>query len=431
MKVLFVHNNFPAQFKHLARSLVRDPENSVAAVGTRTARGVGGVRLLKYGVQDTDTSVTHPFARRFDMECRRAEEVLYALTTLQSSGFVPDLVIAHPGWGETLPLRAMFREAGIVTYCEFYYAATNRDVGFDPEFPVPGLDGQVGLHLKNASTLLALADCDIGLSPTHWQRSTYPAQFHEKIRVVHDGVDTDAIRPDPAARFRLPSGRYLGAGDEVVTFVSRNLEPLRGFHVFMRALPSILAARPNAEIVIIGGDDAGYGVRAPGGGSWRKAMLDEVGPYIDRKRVHFVGRVPYKAFVSALQLSSAHVYWTYPFVLSWSLLEAMSAGGLVIASDTEPVREVIDGDTGLLVPFFDVERLAETVVDALSHPRRFKQMRARARQRVVEHYDAERVCLPRIMSILKDESPSSSAVTDAPGSFRTRRVRAISSGTAD
>ncbi|MDC7786705.1 glycosyltransferase family 4 protein [Rhodoplanes sp. TEM] len=424
MNVLFVHNNFPAQFKHVARALVRDPGNAVAAVATRTARGIPGVRLLKYGVADMDTSATHPFARRFDLECRRAEEVLYALTSLQTSGFVPDVIVAHPGWGETLPLRAMFPAARIVAYCEFYYAATNRDVGFDPEFPAPGLDGQVGLHLKNAATLLALADCDIGLSPTEWQRSTYPAQFHDKIRVVHEGVDTDEIRPDRSARFRLPSGRHLGQGDEVVTFVSRNLEPLRGFHVFMRALPAILAARPAAEVVIIGGDDPGYGVRAPEGKTWKQTMLEEVGRAVDRRRVHFVGRVPYRSFVAALQVSSAHVYWTYPFVLSWSLLEAMSAGGLVIASDTEPVRELIDGRNGRLVPFFDAEQLAAAVIEALAHPERFEAMRAEARRHVVELYDSERICVPRTLALLAGEAGETAGAHGAarPSRARSRRV---------
>jgi glycosyltransferase involved in cell wall biosynthesis len=216
----------------------------MAAVGSATARAVNGVDLRKYILTDGDVAATHPFARRFDLECRRAEQVLYALTSLSASGFVPDLIMAHPGWGETLPLRTIFPNARIVLYCEFFYGVESRDVGFDPEFAETGVDGHVGLHLKNAATLLALNDSEVGVSPTAWQRSTYPREFHNKIHVIHEGVDTDIAKPAPEAIFRLPSGRELRRADEVVTFVARNLEPLRGYHVFMRALPRILAERP-------------------------------------------------------------------------------------------------------------------------------------------------------------------------------------------
>src|SRR5216683_2168193 len=164
MNVLFVHNNFPGQYQHIARSLARDPQVHIAAIGSSTAQEMDGVRLLKYSLGDVDVAASHPFARRFDLECHRAEQVLYALSSLASSGFVPDIIMAHPGWGETLPLRTIFREAKILLYCEFFYGMEGRDVGFDPEFPATGADGHVALHLKNASSLLALADCDFGIS---------------------------------------------------------------------------------------------------------------------------------------------------------------------------------------------------------------------------------------------------------------------------
>src|SRR5215472_3013072 len=251
MNVLFVHNNFPAQYRHIARALVRDPSVKVAAIGTMTSRGMNGVDLRKYTLTDADVSVTHPFARRFDLECRRAEQVLYELSSLSSRGFVPDLIMAHPGWGESLPLRTIFPKARILLYCEFFYAMHGRDVGFDPEFPETGNDGHVALHLKNASTLLGLLDSDAGVSPTQWQRSTYPQEFQKKIAVIHEGVDVDLAKPEPDATFRLPSGRQLRRSDEVLTFVARNLEPLRGYHVFMRALPRIMAARPRAEVIVV------------------------------------------------------------------------------------------------------------------------------------------------------------------------------------
>jgi glycosyltransferase involved in cell wall biosynthesis len=410
MNVLFVHNNFPAQFQHVARALVEDPTVGVAAVGSATARAPKGVKLAKYSLNDADVSATHPFARRFDLECRRAEQVLYALSSLGSSGFKPDVIMAHPGWGETLPLRTIFPQARLIVYCEFFYGVDGRDVGFDPEFPETGVDGHVALHLKNASTLLALSDADCGVSPTVWQHSTFPKEFRGKISILHEGVDADLAKPAPEATFRLPSGRELTRADEVVTFVARNLEPVRGYHIFMRALPRILAARPHAEILVIGADGTSYGALPPPGKTWKSLFLDEVAEQIDKKRVHFTGQLPHRDYLRALQVSSAHVYLTYPFVLSWSLLEALSTGCVVIGSDTAPVREVIDGANGILVPFFDPNQLAERVIEALAHPRRFHSIRANARRTVLDRYDLKRICLPKLMAFLRgSESQSSPA----------------------
>jgi glycosyltransferase involved in cell wall biosynthesis len=400
MNILFVHNNFPAQYRFLIRALTREEGHNLVAVGSPTARAVKGVKLLTYAMDGADVSATHPFARRFDLECRRAEQVLYSLTSMVASGFVPDVILAHPGWGEALPLRSFFPRARILVYCEFFYGAAGRDLGFDAEFPESGLDGHVALHLKNAATLLALSDCDRGTSPTKWQRSTFPRRFQHEIDVVHDGVDTDMAKPDPEARFRMPSGQTLTAADEVVTFVARNLEPLRGYHVFMRALPRILEERPHAQVVIVGADGTSYGMPPPPGTTWKSKYFQEVAGRIDTSRVHFVGRLPYNAYLTVLQISSAHVYLTYPFVLSWSLLEALSTGCAVIASDTAPVREAIDGENGSLVPFFDVTTLAERVIEVLARPHQTRSMREKARQSVIDTYDAERICVPKVMALI-------------------------------
>jgi glycosyltransferase involved in cell wall biosynthesis len=400
MKVLFIHNNFPAQFQHLARFLVVQSGVQVAAIGAQNASPIKGVRLLKYALTDVDVSSSHPFARRFDLECHRAEQVLYALTRLAASGFIPDVVIAHPGWGEALPIRSVFPKARLIIYCEFFYGISDRDVGFDPEFPFTGLDGNVGLHLKNAATLLALSECDAGISPTNWQRGTYPTIFRDKIAVLHEGIDTSKVRPAPKSSLRLPSGRLLTAKDEVVTFVARNLEPLRGYHIFMRALPRILTERPHAHIVLIGGHGTSYGAAPPRGTTWQSVFLKELGGKIDLQRVHFVGHLPYPDYLRALQISSAHVYFSYPFVLSWSLLEAMSAGCMIIASDTAPVREAVDEKNGILVPFFDVRQLADRVIEALVHPERHLAIRAAARQTIVDKYDLKQRCLPALATFI-------------------------------
>ncbi|GGC67670.1 glycosyltransferase [Chelatococcus reniformis] len=399
MNVLFVHNNFPAQFRHVAPALAKIAGVRVAAIGTWTARDVEGVRLERYRAEGP-SSQAHTFARRFDAECRRAEEVIYAATKLRSSGFEPDVIVGHSGWGETIPLREMFPRARIVVYSEFYYRSRGLDVGFDPEFPSYGVDGMVGLNARNASQLLALADADIGISPTQWQRSTYPPELQAKIQVIHEGIDTAIVAPNPGATFELASGRRLTRDDEVVTFVARALEPLRGFHVFMRALPEIQRAQPKAEIVIVGDTVTPYGLRARGGRSWKEVFLGEVEGRLDMSRIHFVGHLAYEHYLSLLQISSAHVYLTYPFVVSWSLLEAMSACCAVIGSDTPPVREIVRGGEGLLVPFFEPSAIAAQVVAVLEKGQAFDGMRQRARQRILDGYDKATVCVPRLMSLL-------------------------------
>jgi glycosyltransferase involved in cell wall biosynthesis len=335
------------------------------------------------------------------MECRRAEQVLYSLSTLKASGFQPDIIFAHPGWGETLPLRTVFPDARILLYCEFFYGRDGRDIGFDPEFPEGGLDGGIALSLKNAATLLALSDADRGVSPTPWQRSTFPRHFQRMIDVVHEGIDVDEVRPWSDAAFRLPDGRVLKPGDPVITFVARNLEPIRGYHAFMRALPRVLDRLPTADVLIIGGHGTSYGTKPPRGTTWKTMFLNEVAGRLDLRRVHFLGRVPRERYLSALQVSAAHVYLTYPFVLSWSLIEAMSVGCAIVASDTAPLHDVIDGNNGILVPFFDTEQLADRVVEVVSKPRRFADMRRRARDLARDKYDARRICVPQMRRLIR------------------------------
>jgi glycosyltransferase involved in cell wall biosynthesis len=399
MDILFVHNNFPAQFKSVATALSVFPGIRVAAIGSRSATDVERIKLQRYALTPTDVAETHPFARRFDLECRRAEQILYASTALLKQGFSPRTVVAHCGWGETLPLREAFPQARIITYCEFYYRSQGLDVNFDPEFGTLSLDASVGLQLKNAATLLSLVESDNGIAPTLWQKSIYPAELQDKISVLHDGIDTETVRPDAGASLKLPNGQRLTRSSEVVTFVARNLEPLRGYHIFMRALPEILRKRPDAQIVVIGDDKVSYGAAPPPGRSWKQIFLDEVAGRIDQKRVHFLGHVPYATYIKALQVSSVHVYLTYPFVLSWSLLEAMSAGCIVIGSDTGPLHEVIDGENGMLQPFFDVEGLSSKVVHALGNQRALEPMRAAARRTAVDRYSSDR-CVPNLVDFI-------------------------------
>lgn len=408
--ILFIHNNFPGQYKLLAKRLAAQPGLRVFAIGSQTATEIDGARLQRYRLRADAGRTVHSFAQRFELECRRAEQVIYAANVLRLDGMAPKLIFVHPGWGESLPLRQLFPDAKICVYCEFYYSARGADVGFDPEFRGYGIDGLTRIQLRNAATLLALADADVGIAPTEWQRSLFPTEFQCKIRVMHDGID--AIAPQAAPKHFTHPGlpRALNAGDEVVTFVSRSLEPYRGFHIFMRALPSILAARPKAQVCIVGGNDVSYGSPPVGGGTWKDVMLRELSDTLPPQRVHFLGRLPYDQLLTLLRVSRAHVYLTYPFVLSWSLLEAMALGCAVIASDVPPVSEVItDGENGHLVPFFDVDALARRTTKVLEAPDRSSDIRRNAAASIRDAYDFEGRALPQFVNLMRELVPEAAA----------------------
>jgi glycosyltransferase involved in cell wall biosynthesis len=320
---------------------------------------------------------------------------------LKARGFLPDVVVVHPGWGEGLFLRELFPAARHIHYCEYFFQADGGDVGFDPEFPAD-LDARLRVRIKNSTQLLGLTECHAGISPTAWQRSRYPIEYQAKIRVLHEGVDTAQVRPDPEARLDV-QGRVFCAGEEIVTFVARNLEPYRGFHCFMRALPMLQALRPSARFLIVGGDDVSYGRRPADGLTYRQRYSAEVEGRVDWSKIHFLGKLPYLEYLKVLQVSSVHVYMTYPFVLSWSMLEAMAAGCLVIGSATPSVQEVIsDGENGLLTDFFDPRMLAEKVAAALADPSAFSALRTRARTYIQQHYDLHGHCIPAWLDFLAE-----------------------------
>ena len=248
---------------------------------------------------------------------------------------------------------------------------------------------------------MAFADADQSVTPTAWQASTFPKAMRSQLTTLHDGIDTATAKPDPNAVFTLPDGSRLTASDEVVTYVSRSLEPYRGFHIFMRALRELMRRRPNAKFVVVGGDDVSYGMAPGRGTTWRRRMLEEVGDDLDPRRIWFVGRLPYQHYLSLLQVSTVHVYLTYPFVLSWSLLEAMSTGCAVVGSATGPVTEAIaDGENGRLFPFFDRNELCDRVEELLEDPDQRRRLGKAARDSVTESYDFRTRILPRYQQLL-------------------------------
>jgi glycosyltransferase involved in cell wall biosynthesis len=406
VKFLFVHQNFPAQFRHLVAALADRPEHQVIAIGENAnlkARGFAHprVQLLGYDPHAGSSGQTHHYLRDFEAQVRRGQSVARLALILRDRGYRPDVLVVHPAWGEGLFLRDVFPQARQVHYFEFFYRSEGADIGFDPEFPAI-FDDYPKLRMRNSAQLHSLDTADFGIAPTQWQKSRYPVALQERIRVIHEGVDSDRVAPDPQAAF-AGEGFELRAGDEVLTYVARNLEPYRGFHIFLRALPAILAARPQARVLVVGGDEVSYGRRLPSGECYRERYCRELGERVDWSRVHFLGRLAYGDYLRVLQVSRAHVYLTYPFVLSWSMLEAMAAGCALVASATAPVQEVVrDGENGLLVDFFDIEALAARVVAVLADPQGHASLRARARASVVENYDLRRCCLPRQIALLEE-----------------------------
>ncbi|MGB9992210.1 glycosyltransferase [Massilia sp. SM-13] len=400
-RFLFIHQNFPGQFRHLAPALAA-AGHEVVALGMRSnVEALPGVRYFAHQARVPAGAGEQPAQLRdLFSKVLRGESASAALARLKEQGFTPDTVFVHPGWGEAFFVRDVFPHARVLVYAEYYYAAEGGDSFFDPEFSKqPTLAELQRLRLRNTHLMHALSDADAALSPTHFQRDRHPAWCREKISVIHDGIDTDRFRPDAGASVSLAAaGVTLRPGDEVVTFVSRQLEPYRGYHIFMRALPELQRLRPNARIVIVGGDGASYGAAAPAGKTWKAIFRDEVASGLDMRRVHFVGKLPHELLTQLMQVSAVYTYLTYPFVLSWSLLEAMSTGCLVVGSRTAPLEEVIEhGRNGLLTDFFDPQALAHTVADALGRRSSLGALRQAARQTVVEHYDLHRQCLPAQM----------------------------------
>jgi glycosyltransferase involved in cell wall biosynthesis len=342
MKILFIHQNMPGQFKHLAPAMAR-AGHEVRFLTQRSDVDLPGVLRATYAKPRAAHETTHHYVRLLENSVLAGQQVVRACLQFRREGFVPDVIVAHPGWGEALFVKDVWPHVPLLNYCEFYYGGEGSDIGFLPEEPAD-LDAICRVRARNAGHLLSLESCDAGITPTHWQHSRHPAPFRDKIRVIFDGIDSGLVRPAPRASVTLPGGGVLTAADEVITYVARNLEPYRGFPSFIRALPRLLELRPNARVVIVGGDEVSYGRSPPEAPNWREHMLREVS--LDPARVHFTGRLPYAQYLALLQVSSLHIYLTAPFVLSWSCLEAMSAGCLVLASDTAPVAEAIaDGAT--------------------------------------------------------------------------------------
>jgi glycosyltransferase involved in cell wall biosynthesis len=415
MRALFLHPNFPAQYRHIITALGADPNNQII-FGTKNERPewtIPGVTKALFKPTRDPSAETHQYVRGLESAVIYGQAVYRMAEQLKARGFVPDIICGHSGWGPTLFVKEVFPETPLLCYFEWFYRSVGSDADFDPADPLT-VDDMARIRVKNSPILIDLYSCDWGISPTEWQRSQFPAELQSKISVIHDGVDTSYFQPDPTAKLILPNLDLSGV-DEIVTYVARGMEPYRGFPEFIEAVAYIQERRPNCHAIVVGSERVCYGKSLPNGVSYKQKMLEQIP--LDLSRIHFVGPLPYGQYLKVIQASDVHIYLTRPFVLSWSMIETLSTGCLVIGSDTPPVREVIrDGDNGLLVDFFSPKQIADRVDEVLDHPDRMAQVRDRARQTVVERYDLRELLSKQLRLIEEIARTSRPAGADRAGS---------------
>jgi len=404
MKILLMHPNFPAQFLNLCLTLGPHPDFEVVFLTARQEGELTGVRKVYFDSSREAHPSVHPYLQSFENAIRQGQAACRAAQQLKKDGFIPDIILGHSGWGSTLFMKDLFPQSALVGYFEWFYHAHGADVGFDPSDPID-VNEELRIRTVNTPFLLDLTACDAGISPTHWQRQQFPLEYQKKIWVCHDGVQTEHYTPAPDRKICFPDlGVDLSPVDEIVTYVGRGMETYRGFPQFMQAMALVQKRRPNCHVIIVGAERIAYGGKKPPDGytSYKEWALKEVD--LDWSRVHFTGLLPRNRYRDVLQASSVHVYLTVPFVLSWSMMEAMSAGCLLVASDTPPVREMlVDRENGLLVDFFDVKAIAERVEEALTCQKNLTKLRVAARQSIVDRYDLRKL-LPQQVNFLRHVS---------------------------
>ncbi len=399
MRILFLHPNFPAQFRHLAAKLGEEPNNTVVFGTNRKEGEIAGVTKVLYEKSRTARPETHHYVRPLENAVLEGQAVYRLAQQLKDKNFVPDIVYGHSGWGPTLFAKDIFPRAKLLCYFEWFYNAHGSDADFDPDDPI-NADDEARIRIKNAPILIDLYSCDRGLSPTNWQRQQFPSEFHSKIKVHHDGVDTDYFKPEPGAKLVWPRINLdLSGVSEIVTYVARGMEPYRGFPQLIKTIAIMQKKRPECHFVIVGKNRVAYGKNLPDGKNYKDVMLEKFP--LDMNRVHFTDLLPYDEYLKVLKASSVHLYLTRPFVLSWSMLEALSTGCLIVGSSTPPVKEVIeDGVNGLLVDFFTPKKIASKIIEALNNPDKMAKIRTRARETILEKYDLAKL-LPEHLEWIK------------------------------
>lgn len=398
-RILFAHKNFPAQFGALGEWLAGEGWE-VAFLTQRAGAGSARMRVVTCADHRAAAETTHRYVRPLETSVITGQAFARAAVALREGGFEPDVVMAHAGWGVGTFLKDVWPEATAIPYFEWYYNWPFPDRTPEDREAADPLDARARNRVRNAPLWADFSTADRALCPTRFQASQFPGWMRERLTVIHDGVDTELHSPAPSPgeatgnRHAILARWGIPADAEVLTSITRGMEPHRGFPETMRALALLQRARPRLHALIGGEDRVAYGAALPQGDSWKRRMLAELD--LDLGRVHFTGLLSRPDLVAVLRASDVHLYLTVPFVLSWSLLDAMATGCLVVASDTEPVREFMtDGRTGLLVPPHDPAALVARIGQALDAPAGHRRLRAAARATVVETLDARRVIWPK------------------------------------
>jgi glycosyltransferase involved in cell wall biosynthesis len=399
MHVLFVHKNFPAQFGHIGSYLVKQKGYRCTFVSETPPGMVEGIQKIQYRPQGGASEETQYYSRTFENGMAHTTGVYQALKP-HVTRLRPDLVVGHSGFGSTLFLPELFPSARVINYFEFFYHPHNSDIDFRPEWPVLEED-VLRSRARNAMILLDLEYCHAGYSPTAYQAGLLPAAYQHKLRVLHDGIDTDFWRRQPLAE-RAFGSHSFGPETRIVTYVSRGFESMRGFDIFMRAAKKICDADRRVVFLIVGSDRVCYGgdlkfIREK---SFKDYILKQ--DNYDLSRMIFLGQVKPSDLVKVFSLSDLHIYLTVPFVLSWSLLDALACGCTVLASDTEPVREFVrPGQTGLLENFFDADAFARTALQVLAEPEAYRHLGQAGETLIREQYSL-RTIIPRMTAFYEE-----------------------------
>ncbi len=397
MKILFMHNNFPGQYRRIMAFLKNKPNVKMLAATLESNQQKFTLRHLRYKPHRESSPKIHPALNYTEQAVIMGQAAFGKLLDAKKEGMRPDIILSHSGWGASMFLRDAFPDAKLLTYYEWYYHSHNSDGDFLRENPFDP-NGQMRLRLKNTPILHDLASMDWGQSPTKFQHSKLPEIFRDRVSVLHDGVDTEFFKP--ADNVSVTIGDVtLTSDDEVITYVARGMEEYRGFPQFMEAVAHLQKERPNLYVVVLGNDRVAYGAARADGRSFKEWALDEF--EFDMDRLHMPGLQPLTVFADLMKITSAHVYLTVPFVLSWSLMEAMSAGALIVGSDTEPVREMVtDGENGVLVDFFDVDALVKKLCHILDNKAEYYPLKGKARETILEQYSTTDL-LPRYWKLIQ------------------------------
>lgn len=395
MKFCFIHPVFGSQFYPLAAHLAEQPEHEVlflcsADHGKEGMRNLGRdfaptprMQVQTFNYHSGRKHHADPLLQRILDESYQGMEVFRTLRAMKKQGYAPDFILCHNYWGAALYLKDIYPEVPKIVYSEYHSTPEHVAACLKPGAKLPD-SNKLYLRTGQANSLISLDAADVILTPTEFQKSTHPAYLHSKIKVIHDGIDTDFFAPNHEVQAIGIAGRKIAKPEhKIITYVSRNFESYRGFESFVKAA-AIVQQQCHEAVFLVGGGTGGGGYGGQCGPDYVKSVLADT-PELDLRRFLFMGVLNHADYQQLLQLSDVHVYLTVPFVLSWSLLEAMATGCTIVASDTAPVKEVIkDGKNGLLADLYAPEAIAEQIVKAIQKPN--PKLGEQARKTIEKHY---------------------------------------------